>query len=266
MEHSEIIINKNYPGLNPCLLGQEKCEPSHSYGPAIRPYWLLHYVVSGFGTFTRDGMVHKISPEQIFVIPPFSEIYYEADNSRPWHYIWIGFTADHIPELLQQPVLSCPNAGPIFAEMLTCRTMENGRSAFLASCLWKLVSVLLEENEQKPDYIDKALNYIQANYASDISIQKVADSLGLNRSYFYTLFTERVGMSPSEYLIHLRLKKAAEIMTIHKKSPTTAALSVGYTDIYHFSKSFKKHYGCSPREYLKNFKPSTNSKSVPTPQ
>lgn len=254
MHHNVIVIDQHFQGLNPMQLGNESCEPSHDFGPAVRTHWLLHYVVSGFGKFTREGITHEIVPGQIFVIPPYVETYYQADEKRPWKYIWIGFTAEGVPDVLKFPVISCPNVGTIFNEMLSCSKMENGRSAYLSSCLWKLVGMLSEHGETKLDYVDKALNYIHSDYANRITIQQIADSIGLNRKYFCSLFSKQVGISPSEYLINLRLNKAAELMTTYHQTPTTAALSVGYDDIYHFSKIFKKHFGVSPREYCKEAK------------
>lgn len=49
--------------------------------------------------------------------------------------------------------------------------------------------------------------------------------------------------------MNLRMEKAAELMTVYGEKPSTAGASVGYPDIYHFSKMFKKHFGVSPREY-----------------
>lgn len=254
MHRNVIVIDQHFHGLNPIQFGHEACEPLHDFGPAVRTHWLLHYVVSGFGKFTREGATYDIGPGQIFVIPPYIETYYQADEKRPWKYIWIGFTAEEVPEILLNAVISCPNAGNVFSEMLSCSKMENGRSAYLSSCLWKLVSVLLEHGETKSDYVDKALNYMHSDYANGISIQQIADSIGLNRKYFCSLFSKQVGVSPSEYLINLRLNKAVELMTVYRQSPTTAAMSVGYDDIYHFSKIFKKHFGVSPREYCKKAK------------
>lgn len=246
-----IVIDQHFHSLNPMQFGYESCAPSHSFGPAIRTHWLLHYVVSGFGKFTREGITYEIGPGQIFVIPPYMETCYQADEKHPWKYIWIGFTTEEVPEIFKEPVISCPNAGNIFTEMLPCENLENGRSAFLAGCLWKLVSVLLEQGKTKSDYVDMALNYMNSDYANGITIQQIADSIGLNRKYFCSLFSKQVGLSPSEYLINLRLNKAAELMTTYLQSPTTAANSVGYDDIYHFSKIFKKHFGVSPREYCR---------------
>lgn len=251
VHHNEIIIDHHFQGLNPMQFGHEDCKPSHDYGPAVRTHWLLHYVVSGFGKFTREGVTYDIGPGQIFVIPPYLETYYQADDKRPWKYIWIGFTAKEVPEVFLEPVITCPNAGSVFHEMMSCGKMKNGRSAFLSSCLWKLVSVLLEHDEVRQDYVDEALNFMHSDYANGITIQKIADSLGLNRKYFCSIFSKRVGVSPSEYLIQLRLNRAAELMTVYYESPTTAAMSVGYDDLYHFSKIFKKYFGVSPRNYCR---------------
>lgn len=246
-----IIIDQHFHGLNPIQFGHEDCAPGHDYGPAVRTHWLLHYVVSGFGKFTREGITYNIEPGQIFVIPPYIEAYYQADAKQPWKYIWIGFTTEEVPEVFQQAVISYPNIGKVFNEMLSCSQLENGRSAYLSSCLWKLVCLLSEHYETKSSYVDLALNYMHSDYANGITIQQIADSIGLNRKYFCSLFSKQVGVSPSEYLIHLRLNKAAELMTTYKQPPTIAAMSVGYNDIYHFSKIFKKHFGVSPRRYYK---------------
>lgn len=253
MIYSEIVIDCKYGGLNPMQFGYETCKPSHSYGPAVRTHWLLHYVVAGFGEFTREGITYKIGPGQMFVIPPYIETYYEADNKRPWQYTWIGFTSDEqLPDVFYQPVISCPDIGELFDEMKLCNKLENGRSAFLSGCLWKLVATLQENKKPSSDYIDKALNCMHSEYSHGITIKAIADRLGLDRSHFYTIFLERVGTSPSEYLINLRLAKAAELMRDYNERPSVAATSVGYEDLYHFSKIFKKHFGMCPREYRKN--------------
>ena len=88
-------------------------------------------------------------------------------------------------------------------------------------------------------------------YINGITIQQVADRLNINRSYLSDLFKKRMGISPQKYLIQLRLEKAAELLTVYGQSPSTAGISVGYPDLYHFSKIFKKHFGVSPREYQK---------------
>ncbi len=251
----EIVINEKYPGLNPVQFGYEECVPSHSFGPCVRSHWLLHYVVSGCGIFEREGKIHTVNPGEIFVIPPYLETYYEADAKKPWHYIWIGFTTDKdLPEEFSKPIISMSGLGSVFTDMMNCHDMERGKSAYLCACLWRLISTILESSKSKADYVEKALNCMQAEYANDISVNDIAQRLNLDRSYFSVLFRSKIGVPPGQYLMNLRLEKAAELMLTHRESPTAAALSCGYPDIYHFSKAFKKKFGCSPRAYCKSKK------------
>ncbi|MBQ3054576.1 MAG: AraC family transcriptional regulator [Oscillospiraceae bacterium] len=252
MSFSEIVINEQLPGVNPVNFGYEVCKSGHSFGPAVREYWLLHYVVSGTGVFEREGQTHTVQAGEVFVIPPSLVTFYRASHSRPWHYIWIGFTADPtLTEPLNSPILRVPGMGEIFEEMRSCHELERGRSSFLAARIWDLLALLKEGTSRPLDYIDKALHCIHAEYMTDLNVTRLASRLNLERSYFSTLFKEKTGVSPAKFLADLRLSKAAELMTVHRKSPSTAAASVGYPDLYHFSKAFKQKYGISPREYQK---------------
>lgn len=248
----EIVIDQRYEGLfNPIQFGSEDCAPGHFFGPSVRTHWLLHYVVSGFGIFEKDQTVHKIRPGDIFVIPPYEETYYEADRHKPWKYIWIGFTTNGpLPAIFEEPVIHCAGMGAVFEDMLRCEKMENGKSAFLCSKLWEMYSLLLDQGAPAADYIKKALHFMNTEYINGITVSQVAELLNLDRSYFSTIFREKMRVSPREYLIHLRLDKAAELMTVYGESPSTAGISVGYPDLYHFSKIFKQHFGVSPKKYI----------------
>ena len=246
----EIVIDQHYKGYNPVQFGSETCAPGHYFGPSVRTHWLLHYVVYGCGKFERDGIVREVKSGDIFVIPPYEETYYEADMKKPWRYIWIGFTTEEeeIP-VLSEPVIHCPGVGPIFEDMFRCGKMENGRSAFLSGKIWELFGVLMDGGEPIAGYVEKALHCMNSEYMHGITVQQVADRLNVNRSYLSELFKEQMGVSPQTYLINLRLEKAAELLTVYGESPTTAGMSVGYPDLYHFSKMFKLHFGMSPRKY-----------------
>lgn len=250
MAYSAIVIDQHYSGLNPVQFGEQPCAPGHAYGPAVRTHWLLHYVVSGYGSFQREGETYRLGPGDIFVIPPFLETYYQADTEQPWHYIWVGFTTQEtLPEALLSPVVRISGAGAVFEDMCRCRRMENGRSAFLASRLWELMGVFLEQGSPEVGYVEKALHCMRSEYMNHITVQQIADRLNLDRSYFSTIFKEETGLSPQQYLMNLRLEKAAALMAEYGERPSTAAASAGYADIYHFSKMFKRHFGLSPRGY-----------------
>lgn len=248
MRHLEAIVDSGHIALVPVQYGHQKCPPLWSHGPAVRTFWLLHYVLSGKGVFLRDGILHEVNAGDIFVIPPYDETFYQADENEPWHYIWIGFSADPSAEsIFSNPVIHRPEAEEIFRQMRRCEAMEGGKSAFLRSKLWELISMLLEEKTPLPSYIEKALAFFHAEYANQISVSDAAKHLNLNRSYFCSVFKKELGIPPMEYLLNLRLQKAAELMQNHKVPPTVAATSSGFSDYCNFSKAFKKKYGVSPR-------------------
>ncbi len=250
MDISEIVVNQGYEGLNPMQFGYEYCEPSHSFGPAVRDHWLLHYVVSGSGIFRIDGKTHHIKAGDMFTIPPYVETYYEADSTNPWHYIWVGFTTEGpLPAVLHSK-MHLPEAKSLFLQMQHCGDFDSGRSAYLSAKLWELMALILERDKGEIDYIEKALSCIKSEYMNGITVAEIAKRLNLDRSYFTTCFKKRLGVSPQEYLLKFRLETAKQLMVEQGETPTTAANSVGYSDIYNFSRMFKRKYGLSPRAYV----------------
>ena len=252
----EIIIDREYPGFNPVQFGYEDCRPGHAVGPGIRTHWLLHYVVWGKGIFCRDGVTHEVRPGDIFVIPPYEETYYEADRENPWRYIWIGFVTREqgLTEVFSKPVIRNSGAKYLFEDMIRCRNLENGRSAYLSGKVWELASLLLDRGKPDTDYVQKAMHLMNSEYMNGVSVAEVATRLNLNRTYFSTRFKESAGLSPQQYLIRLRMEKAAELMVVRGEKPSVAAASVGYGDIFHFSKAFKQYFGISPRQYSEQYR------------
>lgn len=86
---------------------------------------------------------------------------------------------------------------------------------------------------------------MEQNYQRDLSVEEIADVCKLNRSYFGKLFKERKGCPPQEFLIRMRLSKAAELMKTSSASIGDIAVACGYPNQLHFSRSFK-HITASP--------------------
>lgn len=248
------LANRGYPGFNPTQVGHQACTAGWGFGPAARPYWLLHYVHHGKGFLRLNGAIHTVGKGDIFVIPAYAEAYYCADKQEPWEYSWIGFLAEEIPEdALSQSVIHCPTAGRIFNDMCRCGHMGNGKNAYLCSRIWELLAMIIDgrDDSTPSDHITKAISYMHAQYDQGITVTDVVNHINLERTYFASLFKKRMGTSPITYLTTLRLNQAAQLIRHYGKSPTVAALSVGYGDYSHFSKAFKQRFGCSPRQYQK---------------
>lgn len=251
MLHSVFVADEGYQDLNPVSFGYHACPASHGYGPAVRTYWLIHYIVSGRGFFECHGNRYTLSAGSMFVITPYEETYYEADSADPWHYIWIGFTCQGTPPAALPDVIELPGGLPIFQAMKLCENQESGRSAFLCARLWELFALLLKKEQTDVDPVERALDYMHSEYMTGITVEQISHRLNLDRSYFSTMFRKKVGISPGKYLLQYRMHAAATLLLDNGKSVSVTANSVGYSDIYVFSKMFRRFYGVSPREYVK---------------
>ena len=121
--------------INPSRCGVEACAPGHSFGPAVREYFLLHYVVRGKGIFRRGKREYTLQAGAIFVIRPGEVTYYEADMRDPWEDMWAGFDcAPPFAALLEQDVLRLPGALQNFFAHCRLRRYACKRSGASACC------------------------------------------------------------------------------------------------------------------------------------
>lgn len=253
MQHNFIVNDEKRPDINPIYFGYEDCEHGHSHGPSIRPYYLIHFIQSGKGIFKIEDREYSLSENQLFVISPGAKTFYQADKKDPWKYIWIGFTADNgLPTDLPD-TLTLPEAKSIFSEMKKCASFKNGRSAYLCARLWDLLAIVSDAEDNSINYVDAALDCIHAEYMTNLTVEKIAARLNIDRTYFSTLFKSKTGLSPKKYIIRHRMNQAASLLIKSSVSVSTVAHYVGYSDVFTFSKRFKQFYGVSPSEYIVNF-------------
>lgn len=82
--------------------GKELCEKGYSFGPAVRPHYLLHFILDGKGIYEVHGKSYPLQKGQAFLIKPGETTCYTADACSPWTYAWIGFGGTGVPEMLQR--------------------------------------------------------------------------------------------------------------------------------------------------------------------
>ena len=248
--------------------GYERCDPNH-YWEGYKNFHVIHVVLSGCGTLTFAGKVYCLHPGEIFYIPPDKEVSYQADENEPWEYRWVGLVGTKAVSTLNQTTLPktvCAAAGHAdqmadrMKKIYECAIDGSAQSALLAlgHAYFFLAELLDEFGKQKKEenrseeYVQRATEYIQKNYTSDISVEGICRQLHISRSYLYKLFQHCFGQSPSNYVIRLRLEKAKELLSTQQYAVNEVAEHVGFSDHAYFTKRFRMAYGMTPREYVKN--------------
>ena len=275
---SEVIFSvfpsENFVDLDMYQFGWEQCDPSHSFGPAARNHYLFHYCLSGTGILyaQEEGKIEsnafQIKSGQGFMLFPHQICTYIADREIPWEYVWIEFDGLRVKEAVesaglkpQQPVYRARHkdiAETMKNEMMYMVNHKDEPPFHLIGHLYLFLDSLVRSSASprtekagglRDFYIKEAFSFIEQNFQNDISVEDIAATCGLNRSYFGKIFHEHMGKSPQEFLISYRMTKAAELLKLTELSVGDVGNAVGYPNQLHFSRAFKNVYGISPRQW-----------------
>ena len=101
----------------------------------------------------------------------------------------------------------------------------------------------------KQQKLQPAIEYISQNYSRNINNDTLSAITGMSTVYFRKLFTQVMGISPIAYTKQLRIEKAKEMLKSDYGTLSDVAQSLGYSNLYDFSRDFKKHTGIAPSKY-----------------
>ena len=130
-----------------------------------------------------------------------------------------------------------------------------GDKALCKCNFYKIISLLLKHDSHYTtsthyERIRDSVNYLHAHYLENsFKIEKLFQIANISPKYFETLFTQEFNMTPKAYVGLLKIERAKELLMNEKYSVGDIATQLGYTDIYHFSKTFKQKTGYTPTEY-----------------
>lgn len=102
---------------------------------------------------------------------------------------------------------------------------------------------------KQPNISAQIITYIQESYAEPITLDTLAEAFNYSAYHLSSLFKEHTGYSPIDYLIRIRLETASELLITTDVSVREIAASIGYKDVYYFSRIFKKRKGVSPAQF-----------------
>ena len=249
--------------------GRENCMPGFQFGPFVRNDFVIHIVLGGLGSYTRNGRTYPIGQNQAFLIYPDEETVYRADEKEPWSYMWIGFHGIRALEFTEDmgfqremPVVDLKQTDRLktcIERMLDARQLTRVNELRRTSELLQMIAVFMEQNDamhtgnvhEYPGtvYVHSAMDYMQYHMQEKIKMDALAELIGISRSHLTNSFQKELKMSPQEYLIHLRMERAASMLKKTSDPINLVAAACGYEDSLSFSKAFKLRYHMSPRDY-----------------
>ena len=265
-KNSYKATDKELVSLSVYNVGYQKCTPSYQWGPGVRNHYLIHHIIAGCGIFQVNKKSFSLHAGDSFLIYPGSEVTYAANAQDPWEYAWVGFNGSDAPIILkatdfcpEHPIIIRTPYGEKIAQQLLHIYEARGTNfeniVEMTGGLYTALALFLKGSTRPPvqnnynTYVQKAIEYISDNYSYSITIENVADYVGLSRSHLFRSFEAILGKSPKEYLTEFRIKQACYLLQHSNLSVTAIANSVGFDSSLYFSKAFKKAKGKSPREY-----------------
>ncbi|MHA6482444.1 helix-turn-helix transcriptional regulator [Paenibacillus sp. strain BS8-2] len=234
-------------------------------------------IVSGYGRHIVNGRTYRLQPGMVFLLTTadFHELVPdEGETVELYDFIFndsllrpvIYETLFGHSELLVH-TFDTEEAGKLESEFALLweesQHRKFGSEIVVQGCFERIVVQLVRQLEAKRQRertanhetinpsIRKALLYIQHRFREPVSLADAANCAGLSANYFSECFREQVGLSFQGYLNERRLQFASALLRSSELPVTEVCFAAGFNTIPHFDRTFKRKFGCSPREYRK---------------
>ena len=233
-------------------------------------FYEFHLITSGNVTEQINGQKIEMDANYMYFLKPYDIHEYYCDE--PITLYKIQFMLDILDEDIQKTFLShnykmikkltdeeLDTFQPLFSRIVK----EYNANTFASFKIIKhLMNVLALEtlrlmqnqnhNALNSNMMVRALDFIHKNYTKNITMQQVADFVGLTPNYFCSKFHKETGSSFKQYLKTLQLNHAATLLRVTDASISNICAECGIPSLANFMQSFKEYYGMTPSQYRKN--------------
>ena len=242
---------------------REKLHGNSRFGPVIRRSFVVECNQSGKGSVIINGKEFFFGPGACYVLFPGDTVTHLSNKDDPRSGIYCILDAPQLALYFKEAGISSdapflpddlfPQVQYWIEKMLKdfpCR--DAGASFRQAGNIYGLIGDLLRSKPavHAADTVAQAIGFMDAHYPDPLRIEQLAQTVGLERTYFSSLFKEKTGYSPYRYLTTLRIRKACLLLKETDFCIAQVAEIVGL-DCRNFSRLFKKEVGKTPLAYKK---------------
>ncbi|MGF7034697.1 AraC-like DNA-binding protein [Paenibacillus mucilaginosus] len=257
----------------PIRIGYNEAKANYHIGPRTTPYHYLLVILDGRGTFHQAGQTYSLRPGDLFCLfPQVTHEYYTAAD-EPLRKIFFAFDGPGARSLLARLGLreDQPHAaGAAVKEAVKLlwtfldrssrgagqtgeRMTDLARLHYLHG-VFDLLSAPTAGTRQsglrgESAWLQRGKEYLEMHYADGITVERAADYVGVERTHFSKRFRHTYGLPPVQYLQELKMREARHLLEHTGYTLSEIAHSVGYPDLFSFSKAFKKWTGQPPKTY-----------------
>jgi AraC-like DNA-binding protein len=268
-------------GLHLNAVGIAGIEKGSGYPPAGHPSgytfdynagrilheYQINYITEGFGIFENKQGSFRITPGTRIILFPGEWHRYRPLKKTGWKEHYIGFDGSLASVLLKPDFFSkeCPIIKVDFRKelhdlfLLIFENAFSEKAGYQQICtgliityIGQIISIIKNREFEGKDIekkIQQACLILRDNLETNIDARELAGGLNTGYSYFRNMFKKYTGMSPVQYHLQLRIKKAEDLLRMTKKPVKEIAYELGFQSIYYFSRLFKTKTGKSPSDF-----------------
>lgn len=258
------------------ILWVEKTEFPTGWGikEHAHDYYHLFYVLSGTGVFYVDKKEYRVTRDVCIIIPPKMLHELEKVNCDLLTTYEVKFTV--FSQHIQRDLSLLPQVlqGDDFIKTLLSMIVENGLSRlpyYIQAADSSLCTMVNYLARGKQDIAQSKLNsqlidttgfsdvtigiiiFIEKSYADAVTLGMIAESVKYNRNYICSVFKKDTGITIIDYLNYVRIRHASEYFSYSDIDISHVCARVGFKNVSHFNRTFRKFVGFSPSIYKKMF-------------
>lgn len=252
--------------------GSLKAKKPHISARSNLSSFLFFIVRSGSGELSYNGQVTALRPGDCVFID-CRQHYSHSTSNDLWELSWAHFNAQFMPGIyakyMERGGLNVfhPNDLPGFQGALTALyELASGddyiRDMKINEALAGLLSLLMRESwhpekqsgkAQKKEGVRAIRDYLDAHYAEKISLDQLSREHYINKYYLTRVFRDQYGTSIGNYLLHVRITHAKQLLRFTSDSIESVGAAVGIPDPHYFARAFRQVEGMTPNAYRKTW-------------
>jgi AraC-like DNA-binding protein len=235
------------------------CPQNWGMTDQIALFYRMYYTCGGEAYLRRNGKDTRLLKDHFYIFPILRPYTLWHNKDDPFEVLW--FHVELQMEFSTQFACIKIEEGSALFHLLRAIKELTGKPKFydelvrLFDIFLTLIDDLLPLRRTPPpssSYLHDMTDFVEKHIREELSVQDMAQHVGLNRSYFSRRFKSYFQMSPSRYIMARRMSVSAKAL-VSGATVYQASVAAGYDDEKAFSRAFKKYMEVTPSIYKKHY-------------